>query len=713
MFVIFNRESSTTPSNTGNSSRAANMQQQQQLRLLNYQIQLDRLFLAACQGIAEADTTHLDMYVNAGGNLTRLLTVEECALLGKPHVFSPGLTLLHLCYRFKRKDVLVSLLNKPAVQSKLIGSLNQNSGGNNSSASSTVKVLNALLKQVNQGSRTTKFSPCQSSPQMAAGIVERYFSINLRQRRAPPPSLQSSNPTMQQQHDLRHQTLLAGNNNSTNSPTSSLISLSNYNNNNHSPSPSPPPSIMLSANSSCCSGLSSANPSGGSSSISICSGGAMSSNTGNSGSSSSGCCIGLSSGSTGVCYYVNESHTFTLPNEIEDLAPKVQITLFDELLDREVQQELEYEGGIINWNVDLCKRLHGRLYPLWNRHNGDCLLDSVLQACYGVFDTDNVLRRVMAESLEQFASALKPRWKEHECMMARALDYRLDDYQLEQDWTNMVALANQPGASLEQAHIFALCHIFRRPIVVYSVKYVKSFRGENIGFTHFEGVYLPLAWEPQFCFKSPIALGYTRGHFTALVPLDRTESFTYFSGGSGGTSSGCGGGGSSSNSVNSNVSGGGPTVGVANPNAVNASSTTNSASGACGGGVGLMSSNSMRSNSNTSLGGGDFGCSSGAGASVASTSSSTGCSNNNLGNTNNSGNNSNPNGNANNSSANILGAVSNTDYYSSSNSEHSAASNNGGSSGGNNQQLFYLPLTNKEGQLLPVHFLTGSEVILN
>ena len=31
-------------------------------------------------------------------------------------------------------------------------------------------------------------------------------------------------------------------------------------------------------------------------------------------------------------------------------------------------------------------------------------------------------------------------------------------------------------------------------------------------------MYLPLLWEPSFCSKSPIALGYTRGHFCALVP---------------------------------------------------------------------------------------------------------------------------------------------------------------------------------------------------
>ena len=30
-------------------------------------------------------------------------------------------------------------------------------------------------------------------------------------------------------------------------------------------------------------------------------------------------------------------------------------------------------------------------------------------------------------------------------------------------------------------------------------------------------MYLPLLWDPPFCSRSPIALGYTRGHFSALV----------------------------------------------------------------------------------------------------------------------------------------------------------------------------------------------------
>lgn len=45
----------------------------------------------------------------------------------------------------------------------------------------------------------------------------------------------------------------------------------------------------------------------------------------------------------------------------------------------------------------------------------------------------------------------------------------------------------QPGSSLEQTHIFVLAHILRRPIIVYGVKYYKSFRGETLGYTRFQG----------------------------------------------------------------------------------------------------------------------------------------------------------------------------------------------------------------------------------
>uniref|UniRef100_A0A8B9JXY2 ubiquitinyl hydrolase 1 n=1 Tax=Astyanax mexicanus TaxID=7994 RepID=A0A8B9JXY2_ASTMX len=222
------------------------------------------------------------------------------------------------------------------------------------------------------------------------------------------------------------------------------------------------------------------------------------------------------------CYFLTDITTFTLPADIEDLPPNVQEKLFDEVLDRDVQKELEEESPIINWSLELGTRLDSRLYALWNRTAGDCLLDSVLQATWGIYDKDSVLRKSLHDSLHGCSHWFYSRWKEWESWYSQSfgLHFSLREEQWQEDWAFILSLASQPGASLEQTHVFVLAHILRRPIIVYGVKYYKSFRGETLGYTRFQGVYLPLLWEQSFCWKSPIALGYTRGHFSALVAME-------------------------------------------------------------------------------------------------------------------------------------------------------------------------------------------------
>ncbi|XP_797278.3 ubiquitin thioesterase zranb1 [Strongylocentrotus purpuratus] len=217
------------------------------------------------------------------------------------------------------------------------------------------------------------------------------------------------------------------------------------------------------------------------------------------------------------CYFVTDIITYILPGEINYLPHTVRNQLMDELLDQDAQKELEQESPIINWSTEVADSMGSRLFALWNRTAGDCLLDSVLQATWGVFDTDSVLRRALGDSLNEGAHRFYSRWKAYESMHVESMHFSLDDDQWLNDWSLMLSLAGQPGAALEQTHIFALAHVLRRPIIVYGVKFIKSFRGENLGFARFQGVYLPLLWEPSFCCKSPIVLAYTRGHFSALV----------------------------------------------------------------------------------------------------------------------------------------------------------------------------------------------------
>lgn len=112
-----------------------------------------------------------------------------------------------------------------------------------------------------------------------------------------------------------------------------------------------------------------------------------------------------------------------------------------------------------------------------------------------------------------------PRWKEYEKWQASMLHFTLEDAQWQEDWSNLLSLANQPGSSLEQLHIFALAHILRRPIIVYGVKYVKSFRGEDIGYARFEGYTLYLCSNNNYLLFSIF-----------LIPVFQKKSFylTFF-----------------------------------------------------------------------------------------------------------------------------------------------------------------------------------------
>ena len=490
-------ETTTTTTTSNNKSKKSEM---------------DRLFLAACQGIVDNHMHHLNLYIFAGGDLTRYLTHDECKLLGRPGTFTTGLTLIHLCYQFNKKEFLINLLNQTTKNLRnksttLTTATNTNNNNNKNAHSSAASPyvgsssLSSSYKTTNGAiclNHKSKYTPCQSSPELASHILLRYFSANLRQRKTNATTIGNSHNASASSETTNGSNTFNGGGGGDNSNTSSsssnnatmcyfaapnAASMRHHHQQHHiglklsdnglsddfsSPSPSPPPPALFPH---LFSSSSSSSPTSSMShhhhhhphhyaSLSTYGGGAHAYQNPSHGhyqqqqqhqlfyaqqQQQQQQAMAMAMAPLSVCFYVNESHTFILPNEIDDFSPRIQHTLFDELLDRHVQQELECESRAINWNVDLCKRLNSRLYPLWNRSQGDCLLDSVLQACYGVFDTENVLRRVMAESLEQYSACFKPRWKEHEILMAQSLDYKLDDYQLEQDWSNILSLANQPG----------------------------------------------------------------------------------------------------------------------------------------------------------------------------------------------------------------------------------------------------------------------------
>lgn len=83
--------------------------------------------------------------------------------------------------------------------------------------------------------------------------------------------------------------------------------------------------------------------------------------------------------------------------------------------------------------------------------------------------------------------SLYERWQAWERFQASLLSYAPEEAQLRAEWARLAQAATRPGTPLHQLHVFALAHVMRRPIIVYGVNVVNSFRGEALGYARFQG----------------------------------------------------------------------------------------------------------------------------------------------------------------------------------------------------------------------------------
>ena len=182
---------------------------------------------------------------------------------------------------------------------------------------------------------------------------------------------------------------------------------------------------------------------------------------------------------------------------------------------------LEKEFRCLNW---LRECTH--LVPLYTTADDNCLLHAASLAMWGFEDRQFILRNALYEFLttaDRNTSMLKDRCQMSLFSMLRDVQVNMSDNDWCLEWQQIVnqARPNMGGhhQSLEECHIFVLANILRRPIIVYGVPKARSFSiGGTMQNINFNGVYLPLLWGSLFHHKPPLCLGYSMGHFTALVP---------------------------------------------------------------------------------------------------------------------------------------------------------------------------------------------------
>ncbi|EHB15329.1 Tumor necrosis factor, alpha-induced protein 3 [Heterocephalus glaber] len=229
----------------------------------------------------------------------------------------------------------------------------------------------------------------------------------------------------------------------------------------------------------------------------------------------------------GIIHHFKTMHRYTLEMfRTCQFCPPFREIIHKALIDRNIQASLESQKKL-NW----CREVR-KLVALKTNGDGNCLMHAACQYMWGVQDTDLVLRKALFSTLKETDTRnFKFRWQLESLKSQEFVETGLcyDTRNWNDEWDNLVGMASAdspaarsalPYNSLEEIHIFVLCNILRRPIIIIADKMLRSLEsGSNFAPLKVGGIALPLHWPAQDCYRFPIVLGYDSHHFVPLVTL--------------------------------------------------------------------------------------------------------------------------------------------------------------------------------------------------
>ncbi|CAF2062373.1 unnamed protein product [Rotaria magnacalcarata] len=193
--------------------------------------------------------------------------------------------------------------------------------------------------------------------------------------------------------------------------------------------------------------------------------------------------------------------------------------------------KMMYETQVINWMSSLKK-----LYPVRTSGNGNCLLHAVLIAMVGVHDFDLYLRDRLRHFMEKNKAVLKGIWRTERIRTDKMYGIQSEDSKLDIEWEELCDLVRYENSDngqtassfqfLEAVHIFSICNMLRRPIIVLSEDVVRNKHGEAIAYNDLFGIYLPTLEKARDCVVIPIVLAYDQSHFCPLQANDLNSGTT-------------------------------------------------------------------------------------------------------------------------------------------------------------------------------------------
>ncbi|XP_069831110.1 tumor necrosis factor alpha-induced protein 3 [Dendropsophus ebraccatus] len=234
--------------------------------------------------------------------------------------------------------------------------------------------------------------------------------------------------------------------------------------------------------------------------------------------------------SNGIIHHFGTMHRYTIELfMICQFCTRFREMLQKTLFHRSMQIALESHK-----KLNACKEVK-KLVPLRTNGDGNCLMHAASMYMWGVQDTDLVLRKTLHDVLKTTDTRnFKFRWQ-LECVKSTVFqqtELQYDTRNWDEEWEHLVSMASTETSvghsglqynCLEEIHIFVLANILRRAIIVLADNMFRSLEsGSSFSPLNVGGIYLPLHWPAQECYKYPIVLGYDSQHFAPLVTIKDT-----------------------------------------------------------------------------------------------------------------------------------------------------------------------------------------------
>ena len=230
----------------------------------------------------------------------------------------------------------------------------------------------------------------------------------------------------------------------------------------------------------------------------------------------------------GSTNYFNATPAFTLTIPALTEYPKeFQEFVFKRIINYLIKEDLEASKSL-NWCPGASE-----FVPLYTTGDGNCLLHAASLGMWGFQDRDYTLRRAVYNAVVHAKeNSLHKRWREWRQVEMSQLGVELEPRQWEDEWrvvTDSVSLERSGNGSfgyLDQFHVFVLANVLRRPIILYSEpKLLSTAGGGTLQKVEFDGLYLPLLWQPEHCVKNPLPIVFSNGHFSALSIIETGRQY--------------------------------------------------------------------------------------------------------------------------------------------------------------------------------------------